>query len=281
MLRFLPTRALPLRLAAGLAGSAILGLATPAPATELDPWRGIVVITPTPAASPYEAAQQAADAADAGDAVAGSDTPADAVVAPFDPAKETAVMPSLWDSIELGLGDMPTEPEPEAPTPYQLIPTRKAAVQRKRTPLPTSMDLRQGAASLSVTSSASTTAPASGALSTTTTSGSGEITGRVGLQQDNLTVYSTGTLGASAGASPSSASLYDNMAVGSTYSVPLGLGSEKLGASVELDNSQTVTTGVELRAPAGSYQRFISVERSAGPDSETSGIVKAGVLGNF
>ena len=288
------------RSAAPLAALAVLiaGLALPVPAAAQsigtvtkpglpDPWHGVILITPLDEDSPYEAAQRAAEAGVEG--MSGSaEAPAPAVAAeapplePFDPEKETATMPSLWETIELGLGGEPDAPEPEPPKPYQQIQPRPAPVERARATLPTKMELRQGAARVSVSSSASATAPASGALATTSTSGSGEIKGRVGLEQDNLTVYSAGAVGASA--SLGSATVYDSMAVGSTYSVPLaplGLGPEKLGASVEVDKSQTVTTGVELRAPAGSAERFISVQRSQGPGSDASGIVKAGVLGKF
>lgn len=297
MLRPLPSRPSSsrlsgIRLAAPLARLSLLvaglALAQPAGAQSIgavtkpnlpDPWHGVIIITPHDADSPYEAAQRAAEAATTVADQPAAEAPA---VEPFDPEREAGAMPSLWETIDLGLGDIPTEPEPETPKPYQLLPERKAPVKRARAQLPTRMELRQGAASLSVSSSASATAPASGALATTSTSGSGEIKGRVGLEQDNLTVYSTGTLGASA--SPGAAAIYDNVAVGSTYSVPLaplGLGQEKLGASVEVNNVQAVTTGVELRAPVGSYERFISVQRSISPDSVGSGIVKAGVLGKF
>lgn len=302
MLRLLSTHPFRVRRTAPLAvlGALLAGLAAAPPAKAQsigtvtkpglpDPWHNIITISPFDENSPYEAAQRAADIQAGTDAAPSDAVPTEAqatgtVEEPFDPEKETAVMPSLWDTIELGLGDIPTEPEPEAPKPNQLLPARKAPVQRARAALPTQMELREGAALFSVSSTASATAPASGALTTTSTSGNGEIKGRIGFEQENLTVYSDGTLGASAGASPASASVYDNIAVGSTYSVPLaplGLGPEKLGASVEVDKSQTVTTGVELRAPAGSYERFISVQRSTSPDSEASGIVKAGVLGKF
>lgn len=284
------------RLAAPAAGLA-LALAAPANAQSLrtvpapglpDPWFGVIMISPYDEAAAEGSAYEAAhDAADAASEAARPAPPAPAVAdAPvtFDPAQETAVMPSLWESIELGLGGPPEEPEPEAPTPYQLIEQRSAPVQRARTQLPTQMELRQGAAIMSVSSNANATAPSSGALATTSTSGSGELKGRLGLEQDNLTVYSTGTVGASAGPNPASASLYDNIAVGSTVSVPLaplGLGAEQLGTKVEVDKGQTVRTGVELRAPAGRAERYISVERSQAPGSEASGLVKAGVLGKF
>lgn len=301
MLRSPLPRPLRLRLAAPLAGLAVLmaGAApvTPAQAQSIgtvtkpglpDPWHGVILITPLDEDSPYEAAQRAAEA---GEAEGATPAPAEASVAtdapleplePFDPEKATATMPSLWETIELGLGGAPEEPEPEPPKPYQQLQPRTAPVERARATLPTRMELRQGAAMVSISSSASATAPASGALSTTATSGSGEIKGRVGLEQDHLTVYSAGAVGASA--SPGSATVYDSMAVGSTYSVPLaplGLGPEKLGASVEVDKSQSVTTGIELRAPVGSAERFISVQRSQSPGSEASGIIKAGVLGKF
>ncbi|WP_371346929.1 hypothetical protein [Ancylobacter sp. IITR112] len=252
-----------------------------------DPWFGVIMISPydeaAASASPYEAAHRAAEASAADAPPPESATP-EAETAPPDPLQDTAVMPSLWESIELGLGGTPEQPEPEAPKPNQLVGQRAAPVQRARTQLPTQMELRQGAAMVSVSSSASATAPASGALATTGTSGSGELKGRIGLEQDNVTVYSTGTVGASAGPNPASASVYDNIAIGSTVSVPLaplGLGEEKLGTRVEVDKGQTVVTGVELRAPAGRAERFISIERSQAPGAEASGLVKAGVLGKF
>lgn len=274
----LPSAAGAVLFAAGLALAAAPAAAqqigTTAPPAPGDPWHGIIMVTPAGEASPYDAAQQAADAAHPAE----TEQP---VIEPFDPETDTAEVPSLWTTLELGIGGSP-EPEPEVPAANQLVLQRKSVPAAKRTPLPTRVEVRQGAASLSVSSSASAVAPVSGPLSRTDSSGSGEIKGRVGVEQDSLTVYSAGTLGASASAG--TASLYDNLAVGSTYSVPLapiGLGKEKLGASVEVNNSQTVTTGIELRAPEGSYERFISVQRSASPDSDPSGIVKAGVLGKF
>lgn len=279
----LPSAAGAVLFAAGLALAAApvaaQQIGTTAPPSPGDPWHGIIMVTPAGEASPYDAAQQAADAA-ASDAAHPAET-AQPVIEPFDPETDTAEVPSLWTTLELGIGGSP-EPEPEVPAANQLVLQRKSVPAAKRTPLPTRVEVRQGAASLSVSSSASAVAPVSGLLSRTDSSGSGEIKGRVGVEQDSLTVYSAGTLGASASAGTTS--LYDNLAVGSTYSVPLapiGLGKEKLGASVEVNNSQTVTTGIELRAPEGSYERFISVQRSASPDSDPSGIVKAGVLGKF
>ncbi|MCK0209346.1 hypothetical protein MWN33_15025 [Starkeya koreensis] len=294
-LRAASLRTLPCtKLTGALLAAALLGAPAPLAASSLDPWQTIVVVPAHEAeASPYDAAQQAAADADGtapaqpqqnAQEAAHQDVPEDPYV-PFDPEAETAVAPSLWTLIELGLGGAD---EPAADTPAQAaspswLPSGKDSVAgRARADLPTRMDLQQGAASLSVSSKASAVAPASGALSTTGTSGTGEITGKVGLLQDYVTVYTAGTVGASA--SGSTANLYDSLAVGSTYSVPLapvGLGDQKLGASVELNDSRTVTTGVELRAPVGAAERFISVERTQGPDSAGSGIVKAGVLGKF
>lgn len=286
----LPTRLLSAA-GAALFAAGLAPTATPAAAQQIgttaspfpgDPWHGIIMVTPAGEGSPYDAAQQAAGAADAAPSDAAPQAEAAQVqVEPFDPEKEAAEAPSLWTTLDLGLGASP-EPEPEEPAPNRLVLERKPVAEAKRAPLPTRVEVRHGAASLSVSSSASTTAPVSGPLNRTDSSGSGEIKGRVGVEQDSLTVYSTGTLGASASAG--TASLYDNLAVGSTYSVPLapiGLDKEKLGASVEVNNSQTVTTGIELRAPEGSYERFLSVQRSVSPDSDPSGIVKAGVLGKF
>lgn len=273
---------------------AVACLAAPAPVAagsldpSLDPWQSIVIVPePQPGASAYDAAQRASLDAPGTPAAAEEpqDAPEEAAYVPFDPEAETAVAPSLWTLIELGLGGAD---EPQADTASEAaspawLPTGKDSVAgRAPVRLPTRMDVQQGAASLSLSSRASAVAPASGALNTTSTSGTGEITGKVGLQQDYITVYTAGTVGASA--SGDTASLYDSLAVGSTYSVPLapvGLGDQKLGASVEMNDSRTVTTGVELRAPVGAAERFISVERTQGPDSAGSGIVKAGVLGKF
>ncbi|CAA0095620.1 Uncharacterised protein [Starkeya nomas] len=280
------TRMTTRRSRALIASATFIALAVPAvaqsngslPGYASNPWSGISVLVTPPeetdeaGTSPYEAAHHAADEAPA----TGAPAEPPAQVEPFDPDAEMAVAPSLWDSIELGLG-RPVEAEEKDEPPLWLVPG--PAPETKRAKLPTNVEVKQGAASLSVSSSASATAPVSGLLNKTTTSGSGEIKGRVGLQQDNLSVYSTGTLGASADGR--SASLYDNLSVGSSYHMPLGARDEKLGATVEVNSGQTVTTGVELRAPSGSYERFISLQRSISPDSDPSGTVKAGVLGKF
>lgn len=263
---------------------------TPAPA---NPWGGITVILLSPTGeSPYEAAQRASDAAVAaqteaaavaaqaedappGDSEYMSDEDADAAMQGSLVEAGEAPAPSLWNAL-LGSVGVTSGAAPAK------LPERKSIAAPKTASMPTKLELKQGPASLAVSTSASASAPVSGALATSAGGGSGEIKGRVGFEHDNLTVYSTGAVGASA--STGTPSLYDNLAVGSTYSMPLaplGLGNEKLGASVEMNSTQTVTTGVELRAPLGSYERYISVKRSASPDSDGSGVVRAGVLGKF
>lgn len=278
----LPAR-LPLALRLALPSLLAMTLAAPAGAQTIsgtsansatDPWNGIAVIVTPPAddASPYEAAQ----GADAGPA-----QPETATAAPEEPDADDHA-PSLWTILTLGLGGETPEPPKEEPAPNQLISAPKPTVAKKPSSLPTSLELKQGPASVAITTTASGSAPSSDPLNASDGGASGEVKGRVGLEQDNLSIYSTGTLGASA--STGSPTLSDNLAVGSAYSVPLaplGLGQEKLGASVEVDNSHTLTTGVELRAPLGTYERFISVERSTPADSNASGVVKAGVLGKF
>ncbi|WAC25665.1 hypothetical protein [Ancylobacter sp. SL191] len=254
-------------------------LALPASAqTAFDPWSGIAVtVTPAPdEPSAYDDA--VADAPPA--TTPAEETPATVMATPA--GSEDTREPSLWEALSLAIGgDLPELPK-EKPAPNQLLPARKPVVTTARPTVPTSLEVEQGPASLAVTTNASGSAPKSGLSGATDGGASGEIKARLGVEQNNLSVYSTGVVGASA--STSTPSLYDNLAVGSSYSVPLssfGLGQEKLGASVEVTNSQTVTTGMELRAPLGTYERFISVERTASPDSTGSGIVKAGVLGKF
>jgi len=279
MMRFPSRSPLPARLplALGLTVPTLLALTlvspvgaqtrggVPAP----DPWHGIVVVVTPPADddSPYETAQDAASDSSAGPVAA----------APED----DGYVPSLWTVLTLGLGGDTPEPSSEKKAPNQLISAPKPVV-RKTTSLPTKVEVNNGPASLAITTSASGSAPSSGALGTEAGGTSGEIKGRLGVEQDNLTVYSTGKLGASA--STGTPTLSDNLAIGSAYSVPLaplGLGEQKLGANVEVDNSRNVTTGLELRAPLGTYERFLAIERSAPADSSPSGVVKAGVLGRF
>lgn len=259
-------------LALRIAGLALpLLIALPAGAQSFDPWGGITVTVTPPPEEP--SAYDSAVAAD----TASAETPA-----PVAEAGDDAPEPSLWEALSLAIGgDLPELPK-EKPAPNQLLPQRKPVVTSTKPSVPTSVDIQQGPAHLAVTTSASGSAPTSGFTGASDGGASGEIKARLGVEQDNFALYSTGVLGASA--STSAPSVYDNLTVGSSYSVPLaplGLGPEKLGATVEVNNSQTLTTGVELRAPLGTYERFISVERSASPDSTGSGIVKAGVLGKF
>ncbi|MDQ0509691.1 hypothetical protein [Ancylobacter amanitiformis] len=265
-----------------------LALAAPAQAQSLgraasspsaNPWQGIAITVtppddsePEPSTSPYEAAQQAAQPA-------GPAPVAEPVVAEPEPDGEA---PSLWQVLSLGLGGDTPEPVKPPPAPNQLLPVRKPAVIRSSDPLPTSVDLSHGPASVAVSTSASGSAPKSGLAGASAGGASAAVTGRVGYEQDNLAVYSTGTLSASA--STSAPSVSDNVAVGSKYTVPLaplGLGDHKLDASVEVNNSRTTTTGVELRTPGNGYEQFISVERTSPADANASGVVKAGVLGKF
>ncbi|MBB3771865.1 hypothetical protein FHS55_002474 [Angulomicrobium tetraedrale] len=269
-----------------------LALAAPAQAQSLgrassspsvNPWQGIAITVsppddsePAPSASPYEAAQQAAQPAEP---QPGAEPAATPVVAQPEPDPEA---PSLWQVLNLGLGGDTPEPVKPPPAPNQLLPERKPAVTRSSDPLPTSVDLSHGPASVGVSTSASGSAPKSGLAGASAGGASAAVTGRVGYEQDNLAVYSTGTLSASA--STSAPSVSDNMAVGSKYTVPLaplGLGDHKLDASVEVNNSRTTTAGVELRTPGNGYERFISVERTSPADANASGVVKAGVLGKF
>ena len=252
-------------------------LATSATSSAADPWSGIAVTISPPAEgdSAYDAAQAQADAPP-------PEAAAEVAEAPAAEPEQDDHAPSLWTILTLGLGGDTPEPPKEEPAPNQLISVPKPKVVKKASSLPTSLEVNQGPASLAITTTASGSAPSSGPLNASQGGASGEVKGRVGLEQDNLSIYSTGKIGASA--STSTPTLSDNLAVGSSYSVPLaplGLGEEKLGASVEMDNARNVTTGLELRAPLGSYERFISVERTTPADSNASGVVKAGVLGKF
>ena len=276
-----PFLASALTLAAVLASSAAAAqsMGGPVPYQPTDPWAGIsIIVTP--------AQPDAGSASEANAVPTAPPRPADVPEAPEPQIADTPIEqwtpPSLYESLDLGLGELPAI-EPEKPAPNTLLPARKPAVPSKTAKLPTKVEIDRGPASVSVSTNLSANAPVSSALTPSAGSGSGEVKGRVGYSMDNLSLYGAGQLGASA--STGSPSVYDNYAVGSTYSVPLdnlGLGpGEKLGASVEVNNSSTVNTGVELRAPLGSYERFLSVQRSAPVDSTPSGVVKAGVLGRF
>ncbi|MCS0501471.1 hypothetical protein [Ancylobacter mangrovi] len=287
-----PWRALarPPRTAAQLAAVPALALCLsgPAAAQSVDatsaaagdnPWNGIEITVrplPTSPPSPYE--QAISEAQTPEQPVVPSDPSGPltgTLIDPLGPAPKASVWSSLRESAAPKLPD-------GTPSPYKQLTSRTKKPKAKSASLPTNMELKQGPASVSVSTTASASAPQSGALTSSEGGGSGEIKGRIGYEQDNLAVYSTGSVGASA--STGMPSLYDNLAVGSTYSVPLsplGLDGDKLGASVEMNNSAAVTTGVELRGKLGTYQRYISVQRSINPDSAASDIVKAGVLGKF
>lgn len=243
------------------------------------PWNGIaIIVTPLPTTppSPYE---QAIAGSDEGEEPVVPSEPLDMPSGRLVDTLGDAPRASVWSS--LGAAPTPTLPE-GVPAPYGQLAKPADTPKPRSAKLPTRMEIKQGPAILSVSTNANASAPRSGALSTSAGGGSGEIKGRIGFEQDNLTVYSTGSVGASA--STGMPSLYDNVAVGSTYSVPLaplGMEADKLGAKVEVNNSAAVTTGVELVGKFGAYERFISVQRSMAPDATPSGIVRAGVLGKF
>ena len=260
----------------------LLGLQVPAlaqtrPAT--DPWAGIVVVV-TP---------EHEDEAGAGTTAEAAGQPADeqaveAAQASGDEASED-LAPSLFTTLDLGLGDLDAVPAPE-PTPAETIARQSGKAKTPGTPasMPTSVDLNQGPASLSLSSKVSTSAPVSSALATKPGGANGELKGRVDYSLDNFVVYGTGNAGAAS--SLGNVSLYKGVALGSSYKVPLdtlGVGTpgESLGTSVEVANTTEVKTSVELRSPLGHYERFISVERSATSDSAASGALRAGVLGKF
>ena len=254
----------------------------PVAATPVDPWsRLLIVITrPAPEAaeeSPYDAAQRDNPAAvqeEATDTLA-SEEMVGHVVSSTDLDQE-APRASIWSSL---FGTL-VPPATVKPPANSLLPARNVVTAAKAQSLPTRVEILEGPASLAVSTSASTSAPVSSPLDKSAGGGSGEVKTRVGYEVNNLTLYGTGGLGAAE--STGAVSVYDNIAVGSTYNVPLGIvKGDSLGATVEMNNAATVTTGIELRAPMGDYQRFISVQRAASPDSEASGVVKAGVLGKF
>ncbi|MDR6951729.1 hypothetical protein J2X65_001078 [Ancylobacter sp. 3268] len=275
----------PTRLLAGAAAAALLfpavagaqSMGGPLPYDPVDPWAGVtVIVTPQQDRHEPEAAATAVPPPRPADAPEPEPQVADTPIEQWTP-------PSLYESLDLGLGGLP-ELEPEKPAPNALLPQRKSVATSKTAKLPTSVQfVDRGPVSIGVSTSMSASAPVSSPTNRQTGSGSGEVKGRVGYSMDNLSVYGTSQLGASA--STGTPSVYDGYTVGSTYSMPLdnlGLGKgDKLGATVEMDSSSTVNTGVELRAPMGSYERFLSVQRSAPVGADASGVVKAGVLGRF
>ncbi|MBS7545784.1 hypothetical protein [Ancylobacter oerskovii] len=276
-----PVRLSLLLCAAGTALTPAMALAQsmggPLPYDPVDPWAGVTVIV-TPA-DPREAPEAAAAPALPPPRPADIPEPAPPRIA--DTPVEEWTPPSLYESLDLGLGGTP-ELASEKPAPNAQLPERKSVAAPKGSRLPTSVQfVERGPVSVGVSTSMSATAPVSSLLNRQAGSGNGEVKGRVGYSMDNLSLYGTSQLGASA--STGTPSVYDGYTVGSSYSVPLdSLGTgDKLGATVEMDSSSTVNTGVEWRAPMGTYERFISVQRSAPVDSNASGVVKAGVLGKF
>lgn len=252
--------------------------------TPVNPWSGITVIITPPAPeaatdSPYDTALQDNAAAPAADPVAPAEPETEElvghVVSSTD-VDQVAPKPSIWST----LFGAPAQPATEKPAPNTLLPARKVVTATQNDSLPTQLKILEGPASVAVSTSASTSAPVSSPLAKHGGGGSGEVKTRVGYEVNNLTLYGTGGLGAAE--STGAVSVYDSMTVGSTYKVPLGLvKGDTLGATVEVNNAAALTTGVELRAPMGDYQRFISVQRSTSSDSSASDVVKAGVLGKF
>jgi len=249
------------------------------------PWSGLtILVTPLPTTppSPYEEAIADSQMLDPS-AVPTAGTP---LIEDEAAIYGTLVDPvlgaprgSVWSS--LGSTSAPSLPE-GAPSPYSELSARNKKPVPKAALLPTQMELKEGPASFSLSTTASGSLPVSSALNPSAGGSSGEVKGRIGYEQDNLMLYGTGAVGASA--STSIPALYDNVTVGSRLNVPLaplGMAGDSLGAKVEMNSAQTVTTGLELRGGEGTTERFISIQRSATPDSDPSGVLRAGVLGRF
>jgi hypothetical protein len=250
-----------------------------------DPWSGIViVVTPPPAedAAP-DGSDQALGLADPlhANPPTDADGPQSIALLPGDETTDetTDDMPSLWTSLDLGIGDGVEMPPPRKVATVPTQPVKAAPAQ----PLPTSFDLREGPAQFAVVTSISTTPPISDPMDGNAGGGSGEVKGRVGYVLDNWSVYGVGGFGAAE--STGTLSVYDSLVLGGTYTVPLaplGLGADdSLGAKVEVGDTQATTTSVEMRGGQGNYQRFISVERSTAPTAAPSDTVRAGVVGKF
>lgn len=247
-----------------------------------DPWSGIVIVVNPPAEGAEDEAGQPLNLADqpADENAAPADTQSLAQL-PDDGTSEDATdeMPSLWTALELGIGD---GIEVLPPRQVVTVPTRpvKAAPAQ---PLPTSFDLRQGPAQFAVVTNVSTTPAVSSLLDGSAGGGSGEVKGRLGYVLDNWSLYGVGGVGAAE--STGTISLYDSLVLGGTYTVPLaplGMGAnDSLGAKIEVGDTQATTTSLEMRSGQGTYQRFISVERSVAPTAAPSDTVRAGVVGKF
>lgn len=247
-----------------------------------DPWAGIViVVTPQPeqaaaASEPAGRADQAAPMPAAWSETSGQPEPLP------DPEVAEAMdgpMPSLWTSLDLALGDDLPGPPARKVT---IVPTRRVKSAPAQ-PMPTKFDLQDGPARFAVVTNVSTTRPVSAPLAAVAGGGSGEVKGRVGYVLDNWSVYGVGGFGASE--STGSVSVYDSLVLGGTYSMPLapfGFGpDDRLGAKIEVGDTEATTTSLEMRSGQGNYQRFISVERSTAPEASTNDIVRAGVIGKF
>jgi hypothetical protein len=250
-----------------------------------DPWSGIViVVTPPPAedAAPDEPGQALglADPLHANPPT-DADGPQSIALLPGDETTDEATdeMPSLWTSLDLGIGDGVEMPPPRKVATVPTQPVKAAPAQ----PLPTSFDLREGPAQLAIVTSVSTTPAVSDPMDGNAGGGSGEVKGRLGYVLDNWSVYGVGGFGAAE--STGTLSVYDSLMLGGSYTVPLapyGLGAnDTVGAKLEVGDTQATTTSVEMRSGQGNYQRFISVERSTAPTAAPSDTVRAGVVGKF
>jgi hypothetical protein len=249
-----------------------------------DPWSGIViVVTPPPADDASTAAGEANQPLDLTEDkhTAEMDGPQSIALLPGDETTDetTDEMPSLWTSLDLGIGDGVEMPPPRKVATVPTQPVKAAPAQ----PLPTSFDLREGPAQFAIVTSVSTTPPVSDPMDGNAGGGSGEVKGRIGYVLDNWSVYGVGGFGAAE--STGTLSVYDSLMLGGSYTVPLapyGLGAnDSVGAKVEVGDTQATTTSVEMRSGQGNYQRFISVERSTAPTAAPSDTVRAGVVGKF
>lgn len=252
----------------------------------VDPWSGIVIVVNPPSedAAENDEASQTLNLADPQQGPVATVTAGEPPQPGLPPGSESAddatdEMPSLWTALELGIGD---GIEVLPPRPVATVSTRPVKATPLQ-PLPTSFDLRQGPAQFAVVTSVSTTPAVSSLLEGSAGGGSGEVKGRLGYVLDNWSLYGVGGIGAAE--STGTISLYDSLVFGGTYSVPLaplGMGAnDSLGARIEVGDTQATTTSLEMRSGQGTYQRFISVERSMAPTAAPSDTVRAGVVGKF
>ncbi|MCK0196673.1 hypothetical protein MWN34_07065 [Ancylobacter sp. 6x-1] len=263
-----------------------------------DPWTGITIPDPVPdpsggadSASPYEQAVENANAAAMADA-AGDPPDLTVTVSPPPPdeqgsasaeggheaAPEPAAPGTVWAT--LGGGSVPKVNYIGATPIQRLLQSRaKKKASASRDTIPTEFDYRHGAASVSLNTSMSATAPVSGFSSATASSGNGEVKGRIDYALDNLVIYGSGNVGASAS---TGVSLYDGTAVGTTYKMPLAISpGDTFGMTAELANQSNVTTSMEVRGPLGPFERFLSVEHVRTIGTTGTETVKAGLLGKF